>query len=135
MTSQVCCSVLLIMSVPVGHQVIQIPLIVLPLSHEKIRRILGWVLLPLSTYLVHAQSTKKRPNLGAPNRTQVGVYSINPDVPCNTSHICIPPKYGPPTLNPSGDPIDPGSQISPGSCGIQNYPPSNPHNQSQVPLG
>ena len=75
---------------------IQIPLIFPPVSHKEVRRILGWLLLPLSSCLVPTLSTKKRPGLGAPNRTQVGVCLNNPDVPHNTSpHLYFPKIWGP----------------------------------------
>ena len=110
------------------RRVIQIPLIVPPVSHKEIRRILGWLLLPLSSWLVPTESTKKHPSLGAPNRTQVGVCSNNPDVPCNTSPHLYSPKIWVPISNPSGDPSNPGLLKSPGSCGLKTICPTISHN-------
>ena len=61
-------------------------------SHKEIRRILGWLLLPLSSCLVPTKSSKTHPSLGAPNRTQVGVCLNNPDVPHNSSPHLYSPK-------------------------------------------
>ena len=83
-----------------GLYVIQMALIVLPVSHKEIRRILGWLLLLLSRSLVPTKSTKKHPSLGAPNGTQVGVCSNNLDLTNNTSHLLFLPTIWGPHLKP-----------------------------------
>ena len=103
----------------------KIPLIVPPVSHKEIRRILGWLLLPLSSSLVPTYSTKKHPSLGAPNGTQVGVYSNNPDVPPYIPHLYIPKLLGP-HLNPKWRSIWLWATEQSWIMWTQNYPSCHP---------
>ena len=77
--------------------VIQIPLIVPPVSHKKIRRILGWLLVCHSSCLVPTYSSNKHPSLGAPYGTQVGVCSNNPDSPLIHPPTCSYQNMGSPS--------------------------------------
>ena len=78
--------------------VIKIPLIIPPLSHKKIRRILGWLLLPLSNYLVPTSSTKSTLIWVHLMEIRWEYAQITQMYPAINSPTCIPQNMGSPSL-------------------------------------
>ena len=112
---------------------IQIPLIIPPVSHKEIRRILGWLLLPLSRCLPKApKSTLIWGHLPELRWKYAQITQMYPIIHSPTG---IPPKYWVPIATPNGDPSDHGSQIVLDHVGLKTIHPTIPCNQSQALLG